>query len=74
MRIDDLITSAGALALLLASPLTASRAGLTRFQYEEPHMGTTFRVVLYAADQASADAASRRAFDRIAELDATLTD
>ena len=37
-------------------------------------MGTTFRVVLHAPDQASADAASRRAFARIAELDATLTD
>ena len=37
-------------------------------------MGTTFRVVLHAPDQASADAASRRAFARIAELDTTLTD
>ena len=37
-------------------------------------MGTTFRVVLHAPDQASAGAASRRAFARIAELDATLTD
>ena len=63
-----------ALALLFAPSLTASRAGLTRFQYEEPHMGTTFRVVLHAPDQASADAASRRAFARIAELDTTLTD
>ena len=37
-------------------------------------MGTTFRVVLHASVQASADAASRRAFARIAELDTTLTD
>jgi thiamine biosynthesis lipoprotein len=63
-----------ALALLFATSLTASRDRLTRFQYEEPHMGTTFRVVLHAPDQASADAASRRAFARIAELDTTLTD
>jgi len=71
-----LTTSAGAiaLALLFAPPLTPSRAGLTRFEYTEPHMGTTFRVVLHAPDQASADAASRRAFARIAELDTTLTD
>lgn len=63
-----------ALALLVAPALAAQRAALTRFQYEEPHMGTTFRVVIHAPDQASAGAASRRAFARIAELDATLTD
>jgi thiamine biosynthesis lipoprotein len=70
------LTSAGAiaLALLFAPALTPSRAGLTRFEYTEPHMGTTFRVVLHAPDQASADAASRRAFARIAELDTALTD
>ena len=70
------LTSAGAiaLALLLAPSLALSRPGLTRFEYTEPHMGTTFRVVLHAPDQASADAASRRAFARIAELDTTLTD
>ena len=69
-------TSAGAiaLALLLAPSLASSRPGLTRFEYTEPHMGTTFRVVLHAPDQASADAASRRAFARIAELDTALTD
>jgi FAD:protein FMN transferase len=70
------LTSAGAiaLALMFAPALTPSRAGLTRFEYTEPHMGTTFRVVLHAPDQASADAASRRAFARIAELDTALTD
>jgi thiamine biosynthesis lipoprotein len=76
LTIDDLIAGVGAvaLALLSAPPLTASRAGLTRFQYEEPHMGTTFRIVLYAADQAKADAATERAFARISAIDARLTD
>ncbi len=37
-------------------------------------MGTTFRVVLYADDAALAVRASRAAFDRIADLDARLSD
>jgi thiamine biosynthesis lipoprotein len=37
-------------------------------------MGTTFRIVLYAQDDAAARAASARAFARIARLDETLTD
>jgi FAD:protein FMN transferase len=37
-------------------------------------MGTTFRVVLYARDQAAADRAFERAFERIAGLDETLSD
>jgi thiamine biosynthesis lipoprotein len=37
-------------------------------------MGTTFRVVVYAADQALAERAFERAFGRIAALDAALSD
>src|SRR5262245_53676803 len=37
-------------------------------------MGTTFRVVVYAPDRASADGAFERAFQRIAGLDAVLSD
>jgi thiamine biosynthesis lipoprotein len=37
-------------------------------------MGTTFRVVLYAANQTAADRAFERAFARIAALDAALSD
>jgi thiamine biosynthesis lipoprotein len=37
-------------------------------------MGTTFRIVLYAADQADADRAFTRAFQRIAALDEALSD
>jgi FAD:protein FMN transferase len=76
LTIDDLIRGGGAMAiaLLLGPPLTASRATLTRFEYEEPHMGTTFRVVLYASDQAKADKAAHHAFARIAAIDRRLTD
>ena len=40
----------------------------------EPHMGTLFRIKLYAADEEHARTAFRAAFDRVAELDATLSD
>src|SRR5262249_54147809 len=60
-------------ALFGVLPLRAE-APLTRFEFTEPHMGTQFRIVLYAADEATAKKASRAAFDRIAALDAMMTD
>lgn len=47
---------------------------LSRFTFEEPHMGTRFRIVLYAADKATADRAAKTAFARIAELDGIMSD
>jgi thiamine biosynthesis lipoprotein len=44
------------------------------FEAVEPHMGTLVRIKLYAADQEQAQTAFRAAFDRIAELDRTLSD
>ncbi len=52
----------------------ASLRGADRVEASEPHMGTLFRIVLYADDPAPARAAIRRAFDRIAELDNRLSD
>jgi thiamine biosynthesis lipoprotein len=60
-------------ALFGVLPLRAE-APLTRFEFTEPHMGTQFRIVLYAADEATAKKASRAAFDRVAALDAMMTD
>lgn len=60
--------------LVLTGTQTAPALALSRFEFEESHMGTTFRVVLYAADDAAARAASRAAYDRIADLDRRLTD
>ena len=37
-------------------------------------MGTTFRIVLYAADEASASKAAKAAFARVAELNAIMSD
>src|SRR5262249_48975377 len=64
-----------AVVLLFAglSPLRAS-AQLARFEFTEPHMGTQFRIVLYAGDQEAARKATRAAFDRIASLDASMSD
>ena len=45
-----------------------------RFEFSEPHMGTVVRITLYARDEAIAARASRAAFDRIAGLDAALSD
>jgi thiamine biosynthesis lipoprotein len=41
---------------------------------EEQHMGTTYRIVAYAIDEAVGKAAIARAFARIDELDARLSD
>jgi FAD:protein FMN transferase len=60
------------LALLLA--VTASAADLRLFEAVEPHMGTLFRIKLYAADEQSAASGFRAAFDRVGELDARLSD
>lgn len=51
-----------------------SGAALTRFEFSEPHMGTIFRIVLYARDKATATEASKAAFDRITALDNTMSD
>jgi FAD:protein FMN transferase len=61
-----------ALALLLASVSCA--AELQQFEAAEPHMGTLFRITLYAPDADSAQRAFRAAFDRIAALDDILSD
>ncbi len=47
---------------------------LERFEFSEPHMGTSARIVLYADDEATARALAARAFARVAELDARLSD
>jgi thiamine biosynthesis lipoprotein len=65
-------------AVLLLLPLPYGRgsteAKLTRYTYTEPHMGTTFKIILYASDQEAADKASRAAFARVADLDGIMSD
>src|SRR5687768_16492772 len=45
-----------------------------RFEFQQAHMGTTARVVLYTDNAAKARDLADRAFARIAELDSRLSD
>ena len=49
-------------------------ADLQLFEAVQPHMGTLVRIQLYAADAGRADAGFRAAFERIAQLDAAMSD
>ncbi len=59
---------------LFPSWASAAEPKLERFTYEEPHMGTKFRIIVYAPDKAEADRAAKAAFERIAELDRIMSD
>lgn len=45
-----------------------------RHEFREVHMGTEWRIVLYAPDKPTAEKASKAAFARIAELDLVMSD
>jgi FAD:protein FMN transferase len=47
---------------------------LQRFTFQEPHMGTTFRIILYAPNEAVAKKAAKEAFARVAELNRIMSD
>ncbi len=57
-------------ALSSPSPNTV----LNPYEAVEPHMGTLFRIKLYAPDESSAQQAFRAAFKRIDQLDKILSD
>jgi FAD:protein FMN transferase len=46
----------------------------TRFEFTQVHMGTEFKIILYAPDADAAAQASNAAFDRIATLDTIMSD
>ena len=52
----------------------AAADGLARFEYTEAHMGTSFRIVLYAPDASSGDAGAHAAFAAVGHLDALFSD
>jgi FAD:protein FMN transferase len=65
------------LALVCSFPFplqAADEPALQRFSYTEPHMGTVFRLTLYAPNQSEADAAAKAAFARVAALDGIMSD
>lgn len=47
---------------------------IKRYEFESPHMGTLFRIVLYAAEDSLAESASEAAFERIEELNSMMSD
>lgn len=56
------------------SQLACHEPALTRFTFTEPHMGTTFRIVLFAKNELTAKKAAAAAFTRIAELNRIMSD
>jgi thiamine biosynthesis lipoprotein len=52
----------------------AEPAPLVRYEFTEPQMGVPFKIVVYAANDASANRAARAAFARIASLNSILSD
>src|SRR5467141_2242143 len=59
---------------VLAATAFAGEPKLSRFEYSEPHMGTTFRLVLYAANREIADQAAKDAFARVEQLNRIMSD
>jgi thiamine biosynthesis lipoprotein len=45
-----------------------------RFEFSEPHMGTQFKIIVYAPNEAAATKAAKAGFARIAELDGIMSD
>ncbi|HEX8201525.1 MAG TPA: FAD:protein FMN transferase, partial [Isosphaeraceae bacterium] len=60
--------------LMLTASCLGAEPELRRFEFQETHMGSPFRILLYCADEVTARRCSRLAFDRIAVLDAALSD
>src|SRR5437899_867808 len=53
---------------------SSNNSALARFEFGQPQMGLPFRIVLYARDQAGAEAASAAAFRRISQLNDIMSD
>lgn len=62
------------LLVLAAFSSPSPNPALRAYEAVEPHMGTLFRIKLYAPDDASAQKAFHAAFERIDQLDRTLSD
>lgn len=58
----------------LLQPGQSAAAELQRFEFEEPHMGTVFRIVFYADNKDDAITAATAAFKRARELEAVMSD
>ncbi len=66
-----------ALSAYYRAPFPASKdsnPSRSRYSFTEPHMGTRFKIIVYAADESAAKAAVKAAFQRIADLDSIMSD
>src|SRR5947209_13928551 len=63
-----------ALLVSICGFLAADEPGLKKYQFGEPHMGTTVSITLYARDEATATKAAKAAFARVAQLDGIMSD
>ncbi len=66
--------TSNSVALLLAAFAAVTPSSLHPYEAVEPHMGTLFRIKLYAADEEQARRAFQAAFARISALDHILSD
>jgi FAD:protein FMN transferase len=67
----------GALVVIGAACSHSLAAGAPRaaqFEYQQPKMGTVFRILIWAPDQKTADAAAEAAWERIDQLNHELSD
>jgi thiamine biosynthesis lipoprotein len=62
------------LACLFVLPASAAEPALLRHVFSEKHMGTLFRIIVYARDAEVASKASKEAFARVSELNAIMSD
>ncbi|MFZ2643991.1 MAG: FAD:protein FMN transferase [Verrucomicrobiia bacterium] len=60
------------LVLLCAAPTAA--LALERYEFSRPQMGMRFQIVLYAADEKTAEEAANAAFRRIKEINTIMSD
>lgn len=69
-----LMTGLATLLLFQGCASITPPAPLTRYEFEQPHMGTLFKITLYSTNKVSARIASDAAFVKIAALDRMMTD
>jgi thiamine biosynthesis lipoprotein len=68
------ITESGAEVESEPKPKAKRSTDLQRYEYEQPEMGVPFRIVLYAKSESLAETAAGAAFNRVAQLNAIMSD
>jgi thiamine biosynthesis lipoprotein len=61
-------------ACLVVLPTRAAEPALSRHSFAEKHMGTLFRIIVWAKDEETARQASKEAFARVSELNRIMSD